>query len=234
MIEYPIAHMQTHDMMVHYPHQVQYNQERYIQLIHNITTRASRATLASLGFELQHPWIIWDGLPQHFPSSSGAFMEHFAMTRNESALLQQQQQQLPEWHSKYGSNCRGPLPVTSRLTREVLYPARSLWRTVPQQQQQQQQRDDNEFYYDDRWYGRIWEFANQFWWQEIMWSTSANPRLDCLHPYKQKTGLTCVHKYFLQAMVDGYYEEEEEKQEQQQLEKEEAKAFAKGATPPPL
>lgn len=194
IVEYPIAHMQTHDMMMHYPDQVRYNQERYVHLVMNITTPEGRLELQEAGFELRH-LIVFDGLPQHFPTSTGAFMEHIATTRNESSFLDHA---YPDWRPDYGSNCRGPIPRNSRLTQDVHMKARKLWQTALAEGWNQR-----------RWYAPIWEFANQFWWQEIMWSTSANPRLDCLHAFKQKTGLTCLHKYFLQALIDGYYEERE-------------------------
>ena len=61
-----------------------------------------------------------------------------------------------------------------------------------------------------RWYGQVWEFANLFWWQHVGWNSRNG--LDCTHSSSSAAvstpGLYCMHRYFLQAMIDGYYEEQ--------------------------
>ena len=87
-----------------------------------------------------------------------------------------------------GTTCMGPLPSNSPL-RQV-----NMW----ERQAFQHYGLDMETFY-----AKTWEFSNQFWWEEAM--IDRYRQLDCTHS-KGGGGMTTVHKYFLQAIVDGYYE----------------------------
>jgi hypothetical protein len=184
-VEFPIAHSQTEVMIDKYIDQVQYNQMRFTELVMNITSREARDELAStMGLQLAHV-IAFDGLPQHFPSATGAYPSMKTGINSEASFLEQP---YPNWHAELGSSCRGPLPRNSRL-KQV-----NDWERVAFQQYHG---------FDMKFYAKIWEFSNQFWWQERMWNGKGG-QLDCTHGQGQ--GPTIVHKYFVQAMVDGYYE----------------------------
>lgn len=185
MVEFPFAHMQTQDMISDLFDQVQYNQHRYAQTIMNLTTPDSREELARLGFELK-TMIVFDGLPQHFPTETGGYTEKIHEYTTEREFLEHGG--YPGWRPELGSACRGPLPPSSML-KQVNHLARKAF---------------VKYGLDMNFYGKTWEFANQFWFQEAMWKRA--PMLDCVHSAKIRTGLSCIHKYFVQAMVDGYYE----------------------------
>jgi hypothetical protein len=189
LVEFPIAHSQTHAMIQSSLGQVQFNQERFSKMILNITTPAAQAELAELGFKLEH-LVIFDGTPQHFPTETGAYADIRYQTSEEQFL---QAKGYPGWRPELGSTCRGPLPPNSTLKHI-----------------NQMSRDSfaNLGFDMDRWYGTTWEFSNQFWWEEAMWKHN---QLDCTHPHAPIGGAVCAHKYFLQAMIDGYYEEHPKK-----------------------
>ncbi len=197
IVEFPLAHMQTQDMIFDFYDQVQYNQDRYTQIIMNLTTLAGRNELAQLGFDLKHV-IAFDGLPQHFPTETGGYTEKIHEYTSETDFVQHQG--YPGWRPELGSSCRGPLPRNSRL-KQVNDLSRQAF---------------IKYGLDRNWYGKTWEFHNQFWFQEVMWRNKKSPMLDCVHTIRVRTGLTCLHKYFVQAMVDGYYEAQEIQQQQQQ------------------
>ncbi len=194
IVEYPIAHMQTQDMIYDFYDQVRYNQRRYPQLIMNLTTRAAQTELAAMGFELQH-MIAFDGLPQHFPTETGGYTEKIHEYHSPQELLQNNG--YPGWKPEYGAMCRGPLPLNSTL-KAINNLSRQAF---------------EELGLDMKFYGRIWEFANHFWWQEMMWRDYAFRILDCVHPWNARCGYTCIHKVFLQAMIDNYFEEEQQQDE---------------------
>lgn len=189
LFEFPIAHTQTYDMVQSNMGQIRYNQMKFTEMIMNITTPAARAELAELGFRLEH-LVAYDGTPQHFPTDSGAYPD-VRYQKSEAEFLQANG--YPGWKPEFGSTCRGPLPPNSPL-RNINLMSRHAFAT--------------QGFDTTRWYGTTWEFSNQFWWQETMWRVA---QLDCTHPQGPVGGATCAHKYFLQAMVDGYYEEQKQR-----------------------
>ncbi len=180
LVQYPSAHVQTNDMIQESIDQVRYNQETFPQLLLDMTTRKAQKQLAKMGFHLAHV-IVWDGLPQHFPTPSGGYDTTWFTTNSLTDGSSSS--------SRSRTACQGPLPPNSIL-RTINQWGRRAW----------EQNGLNM-----RYYGHTWEFSNQFWWQEQM-LRDGGPRLDCTHGHSADTGLTMVHKYFLQAMVDGYYD----------------------------
>jgi hypothetical protein len=103
-----------------------------------------------------------------------------------------------------GSRCRGPLQPSSNLTK-----LNAVGREAYAQSG-----------LDMRWYGRTWEFLNLFWFQvegTRGWGSRRHTwgNLDCTHsggPYSAHgskldyTGMSCMHKYFLMAMVDDHFD----------------------------
>jgi hypothetical protein len=188
LFEFPIAHTQSHDLIQSHMMQVQENQERFSEMVLNVTTPAARMQLAQLGFELKH-MIVFDGTPQHFPTESGAYAD-VRNQKSEQEFLQQQG--YPGWRPEFGSTCRGPLHPNSTL-KHINQMSREAFVKLQ--------------FDTDRWYGKTWEFSNQFWWEETMWKLN---QLDCTHPLAPIGGGVCAHKYFLQAMIDGYYEDRQQ------------------------
>ncbi len=191
LVDFPLAHMQTQDMIDETFDQVRYNIERYAQLIMNITSAAAKREMADMGYELQHV-LAFDGLPQHFPSLTGGYPYVSVNAYSESEFLDRQG--YPGWFPELGSKCRGPLTPNSKLKY-----VNSLGRQA-----------FHKLGLDMRYYAKTWEFANQFWWNEKMWKDVRLPNLDCTHPTAGRTGFTCVYKFLLQAIVDGYYEAQRE------------------------
>jgi hypothetical protein len=189
IVDFPLAHAQTHFMITEMWDQVKYNQERMVEMIMNVTTASARQELAKLGFNLTH-LIVFDGVPQFFPTESGGYL-HELQRGNEQAFLDAKG--YPGWRPELGSSCRGPLPPNGKL------------RQVNELERQAFHRHES---FNPKFYGKTWEFTNQFWWQTAKWWKKSKDfaYFDCVHTRQSRTGLSCVHKYFLQVMVDDHFE----------------------------
>lgn len=187
LVSYPFAHTQNQYMIHDSLAQVMYNQQRFVEMIMNITSPEVRSDLAELGFELNH-MIAFDGYPQHFPTGTSAYVS-CSYSTEESFLAGNG---YDGWQPSLGSSCRGPLPRNSILT--------SI--------NHQERHHFEQHQFDMRWYGKTWEFVNQFWWGLAMWKNGG--ALDCTHPGFTGQGGPRVLKYFLQAMIDGYFESGQE------------------------
>jgi hypothetical protein len=112
--------------------------------------------------------MAFDGLPQHFPTETNSFDPFY------KPALTLEQGKLQNWRPKLGRSCVRPLPLTSPLKSTMLM-ARCTF---------DKHGDDNIF--DIKYYGCVWEFSNQYWWQmrgEVR-ARRGNTRFDCTH-YKK-------------------------------------------------
>jgi len=186
VVEYPIAHAQSEDYIRH-------KQDYMGKLVYNFTksytdylnTEWGKREMADLGFEIANIFAF-DGLPQYNPTETGGY-KHDIKGGGEQAFLQAGG--YDGWRPELGSSCVGPLPPNSQL-KGVQEMIRQTW------------IDQN---YDIRWYGRIWEFSNMFWWQVKMWDGKGGS-LDCTHSSSGSQGTYSTHKFFLQAMINDYFE----------------------------
>jgi hypothetical protein len=152
IVEYPIAHVQSQDMIqqnvLHTT--IQSLQKELPSRYMEFTSDIGRKVLATRGYSLQH-FIVFDGLPQFFPTETSGFTKHIFSAQPESEL-KNIAFSYPGWKPDYGTSCVGPLPQNS-LLREINDMSRKSFQ---------------EQGHDMRWYGRTWEFANLFWWQMKM------------------------------------------------------------------
>ena len=111
--------------------------------------------------------LVFDGLPQYFPTETAAYRSELTQHQSEEIFLQQNG--YDGWHTEFGSSCRGPLPPNSPL-KDVAMNIRQVWM-------------DQGF--DMRWYGRTWEFANMFWFQTQMCTFPAVCMLVWGVPFRQ-------------------------------------------------
>ena len=185
LVDYALAHSQNHGMMVdHWNYTVSVAKD-FAALIMNVASEKGIRELTEAGFELKH-LIVFDGLPQTFPTETGGYVYSLHGDHSEAEFLKKGG--YPGWYEELGSQCRGPLPRSSKL-KELNDVARLAF---------------EELGLDMAWYGRIWEFANMFWWQTNRYDRNG---LDCTHSYAQRGGFYCMHRYFLVAMIDDYYDE---------------------------
>ena len=203
LIEYPFAHGQTQDKILHQRTLVEETNRNFIQSLMHVQTKEGREQLARLGYQLQH-MFVFDGLPQFFPTETGGYvsgMNNFTNPLNVSEATFLHHGGYTGWRPELGSACRGPLPPHVPL-KKVAVLIRRLWL--------------RQGFRKREWYGPIWEFANMFWWQSAGWvlkHQSNETNLDCTHAFKGDTplafhgkGLYGMHKYFWQAMIDDYFE----------------------------
>ena len=181
--EYPIAHAQNQRMIYNEIETVKRIQDGFPKIMLDAGSEIGRKELAEMGYDLQRI-IAYDGIPQFNPTLTGAHDLDIKLSHSEEQFLEKEG--YPGWKPEYGSKCRGPLVPTSKLT-EV---------------NQLSYKSFEEKGLDMRFYGRIWEFSNIFWFDTQGWSTKG---LDCTHS-PHGSGMSCVHKFFLMAMVDDEYD----------------------------
>jgi hypothetical protein len=184
IIDHPIAHVQNANMIVEEWNTIAAIQQGYPQQIMNIYSPEGRRILSEAGWEPGHV-IAFDGIPQFNPSQTGAFDWSLKTVMNEDKFIANKGYE--GWMEDYGTKCRGPLPPQSTL-KKVNELAREGYQNAG---------------LDPNFYGRTWEFANQFWFAVKGWTKDKG--LDCTHAKQKGTGLSCVHKYFLQLMIDDHY-----------------------------
>ncbi|GAX12594.1 hypothetical protein FisN_13Lh053 [Fistulifera solaris] len=192
IIDHPIAHVQNENMIVEEWNTIAAIQQGYPQQIMNIYSPEGRKILSEAGWEPGHV-IAFDGIPQFNPSKTGAFDWSLKTIRKEEKFIANKG--YDGWMEDYGTKCRGPLPPQSAL-KKVNELAREGYQNAG---------------LDPNFYGRTWEFANQFWFAVKGWTKDKG--LDCTHAKQNGTGLSCVHKYFLQLMIDDHYRTIEERRE---------------------
>jgi len=182
IIQHPIAHIAREHQMLDDTYNVtrRYN-ARMINAVLDMASASSRAKLAEIGWELDKV-ILFDGLPQHFPTVTGGFDLAFQGCRNDSC-----DGKWPEEKGKY--HCKGPIPRGSNFKRI---------------------NDDSRYAaiqagFDMRFYGRTWEFTNLFWWQHLNFENRRKGSLDCTHS-QNGSSINYMYKYFLQAMIDDFFE----------------------------
>jgi hypothetical protein len=208
LVEFPFAHTQTESMLRNRHELVVYNHVAYVEHVLNLTNAAGE--LADKGWKL-HRMIAFDGLPQHFPTRTNTFVQ-----ANSKKTVEQGS--YPNWRREHGIGCTGPVPPNSEQTQASRISRRTF--------------ENHEDVFDFQFYGKVWEFSNQFWWQtkgQIFGNRGS--RLDCTHHQtsragskndcgsyftypagsKNDCGAWCMHKYFVQAMVDDHYEALEHK-----------------------
>ncbi|GAX27840.1 hypothetical protein FisN_13Hh053 [Fistulifera solaris] len=192
IIDHPIAHVQNENMIMEEWDTIAAIQQGFPQQIMNIYSPEGRTILSEAGWEPGHV-IAFDGIPQFNPSKTGAFDWSLKTIMNEEKFIANNGYE--GWMEDYGTKCRGPLPPQSAL-KKVNELAREGYQNAG---------------LDPNFYGRIWEFANQFWFAVKGWTKDKG--LDCTHAKQYGTGLSCVHKYFLQLMIDDHYRTIEERRE---------------------
>lgn len=192
LIEYPIAHTQTDDLIRNDQKYVQELNSKFVaSLMVYMKSESGKRELADLGFELGNIFVF-DGLPQYFPTETGAYLFDNLSRKSEEHFLRENG--YAGWRPELGSTCRGPLPPNSPL-KDVAKVIRQTW--IDQG-------------LDMRWYGSTWEFANMFWFQTYGWFDGdrhhgGKTGLDCTHS-AGPSGMHPMHKFFLQAMLDDYSE----------------------------
>jgi hypothetical protein len=187
IIEYPIAHAQNQDMIFNEWEEVEKIQNGLPKMVTDLYSETGKRELAEMGYEVGH-LIAYDGIPQHNPSVTGGFPWDLKQSVTNTMEKFENKSGYPGWIPDYGKQCRGPLPPSSKLTY-----VNSL---------SKQGFEDNAF--DMNFYGRTWEFANSWWFQTAGWK-NARIGLDCTHT-GASSGMSCVHKYFLMAMVDDHFD----------------------------
>jgi hypothetical protein len=189
VMSYAFAHMQTEDMILNRWNFTSEMQYKYPELIMSIQTDEGRKALAELGWDLKHI-IVFDGLPQFFPTSTSAYFGPQNSVNNETEFVLNggypASGNIPAWSPGYGHNCRGPVPTMSEMTK-LHRMSRESFESLG---------------LDMRFYIRNWEFSNQFWWMTAGWN-GKNGQLDCTHGHG---AFYCFHKYLLQATIDDYFD----------------------------
>ena len=187
IIQFPFAHTQSNDMMLNRWDDVVVLETVFPEFIMTVQSKEGRETLAEYGYELKH-LIVFDGLPQYNPSVTSGYPPGVAGFHNGSEFLKaggyKQNKAEPAWIPEFGSQCRGPVPTSSKI-----HEAHMVMRT-----------SFEDLGLDMQFYIRNWEFSNQFWWLVNGWGSKG---LDCTHG---SGGYYCSHKYLFQATIDDYYE----------------------------
>jgi len=152
----------------------------------HLTSPTGKKELAERGFELKRI-IVFDGSPQTFPTETGGYLTALNKFTEEYMLVENNG--YPGWYPELGTACQGPLPPNSK-SKEAMMMARQAFADLGLEM---------------HWYGRTWEFANQFWYQT---NTYGRTGLDCTHSHGKggNNGYACVNRWFFQAMVDDHYE----------------------------
>jgi hypothetical protein len=191
LVEFPIAHSQVEPMLFHNMAKVEYNQVGYTQRVMSALTSQGRRELNDINITLARI-AAFDGLPQHFPTETGSYQTMNASNQREFLA---RNGSYSDWRPEYGSNCVGPLPPTNPQKRVNGF-ARTAF---------------EELGFDTNFYGKTWEFTNLFWFQTRRWVMGKGGGLiDCTHHDggRSESGAYCMHKFFLQAMIDSHFETE--------------------------
>lgn len=201
IILYPFAHTQTQIMIYNEWDDVVELQTKLPEMIMTVQTEEGKKVLKELGWNLKHV-IVFDGYPQYFPTSSSAYFGFRMNTKTSQEFLQQDGYgsvgNTPPWQPDFGSNCRGPVPSTSNLTKIHLLARTSFERLALLKESMttiSTSLQEPKFHYIYNW-----EFNNQFWWLTAGWGSKG---LDCTHG---TGGYYCITKYLLQALIDDYHE----------------------------
>jgi hypothetical protein len=188
VIQYPLAHIQSQDMILNRWDTVENMQKEFPKLIMSVLTEQGRSSLAELGWDLKNV-IVFDGFPQFFPTVTSAYFGPTAINSEEDFVARggyEEKGASPAWSPEYGHTCRGPVPPNSIMTNVSRISRKAF----------------EDFGLDMRFYVRNWEFSNHFWWMTHNWN-GKNGQLDCTHG---GGGFYCMHKYLLQATIDDYYD----------------------------
>jgi hypothetical protein len=188
VIQYPVAHTQSQDMILNKWDDVAKIQTVFPEYIMSIQTDHGRAALAELGWDLKHV-IVFDGIPQFFPTVTSAYFGRTGINSEDDFIAKggyPQNGASPAWAPEYGHACRGPVPPNSEMTK-VSRLSRKAFEDLGLNLQ---------------FYVRNWEFSNHFWWQTLGWNGKGG-QLDCTHG---GGGYYCLHKYLLQATIDDFYD----------------------------
>jgi len=176
LFEWPIAHAQNQDMIEHDWDLIVEIQGSLAAQVEYIQSEAGQEELlARTNYSLGHV-LAFDGLPQFFPTATHAYPFEMKHLRNSSQL-----EPFDWWQPEYGTECRGPVPPTSRLTAV-----------------NQLARD----FMVNQTHLRTWEMSNQFWFTTTGWGDKG---LDCTHAKNAGSGLYSSHKYALAAYIEDYY-----------------------------
>jgi hypothetical protein len=183
IIQHAIAHVSRDDDLLYSFNATKRRNTQVIQEAINLASESSKAKLAKVGWEIDKV-ILFDGPPQHFPSESGGWTQNIKNCRDELCGNDSH-----AWNVEVNGklNCKGPIPRGSALKQMIDH---SRYAAIEEG-------------FDMRWYGRTWEFSNLFWWQHVGWQGIRG--LDCTHS-PGATGINCMYKYFLQAMIDDFYD----------------------------
>jgi hypothetical protein len=182
-VQHPIAHIARQPDLLNKFDETAAYQEKCVQGALNVTSPEVKAALADIGYELNQV-VVFDGLPQHFPTVTGAFTQEMKECTTKGGTCNK----LPVWNiEEHGPlDCIGPIPQSS-LYRKFI-------------ELQRRQYMENGF--DMKWYGESWEFVNLFWWQHRSWGRVG---LDCTH-FIDASGGYQMYKFFFQAMIDETFE----------------------------
>jgi hypothetical protein len=195
LVEFPVAHSHTEPMLFHNMDQVEYNQVGYTQRIMSVLTSQGKRELQDINITLARI-TAFDGLATHFPTQTNSHRKVNATNQIEY-LARNGGYTDSVWRPEYGSTCVGPLPPTNPQKRVNGF-ARTAF---------------EELGLDTNFYGKTWEFTNLFWFQTRQWvkPNGGTGFIDCVHHCafgRCVSGAYCMHRYFLQAMIDSHFETE--------------------------
>ena len=149
ILDYPIAHSQDQDIILGNWTQVVEVQNDFAKYFLDLQNKQNTQQLHQAGYNLKR-LIVFDGLPQTFPSNTSAYPQSLHRLHWETEEAFQSGHGYEGWKPDYGTTCQGPVAPNAKLS-EVNRVARQAFK-------------DQGF--DMRWYGKTWEFANQFWWKQ--------------------------------------------------------------------
>ena len=147
VLDYPIAHAQDQDTILANWTKVETVQKQFAEYFLQMQNTVNEKELNKVGYTLKR-LIVFDGLPQTFPSETCAYpksMHRFLPDTQEDFLAHGGYE---GWKPEYGDTCQGPVPPNAKLS-EVNRVVRKAFKDLG---------------FDMRWYGKVWEFKNQFWW----------------------------------------------------------------------
>jgi hypothetical protein len=193
-------------------------------LLAYLQTDSGKQELADLGFELGN-MFVFDGLPQYFPTETAAYRSELNQYHSEENFLQNNG--YSGWHTEFGSSCRGPLPSNSPL-KEVATNIRQDWmdQGFDMRWYGRTWEFANMFWFQTkmcklpeacvlaldtpflRGYLSVCESYNRCCYFLLTRSGKGKDgQLDCTHSVEgQVRGSYAVHKFFVQAMLDDYFE----------------------------
>jgi hypothetical protein len=183
--EHPIAHFQNQDKFINQWDETVAYLDTWVDEFMNEQYNQTR--LDAFGNEITRV-IAFDGSPQFNPTLSGAYPMEQRNFHSEEDFVSRGGYE--GWLPEYGTQCHGFLPPNSNS---------SIFNGLGRSAYEKYGQDMN-------LYGRTWEFINLVWYNMKHWNGKGG-MLDCTHGYGQ---VSQMHKYFIMAMVDNYFDDDDE------------------------